>query len=124
MNTRHAPLAVIIEDEPNLSQIYALAVEAAEFSAKTFLNGEEALNALKTLQPSIIVLDLHLPGVSGDEILKYIRSDKRLANTKVILITADSGMASVLDPETDLTLLKPVSYHQLRDLVKRLREAF
>jgi DNA-binding response OmpR family regulator len=117
-----APLAVVIEDEPNLSQIYCRAVEAAEFTAKAFLDGGEALNALKTLVPAIVVLDLHLPGASGDEILNYIRSDHRLAKTKVILITADSGMAAVLDPDTDLTLLKPVSYHQLRDLAKRLRE--
>jgi DNA-binding response OmpR family regulator len=115
-------LAVIVEDEPNLSQIYIRAMEAAGFSPKAFLDGAEALNALKTLKPAAVVLDLHLPGVMGDEILRYIRSDERLAETKVIMITADSHMAAMLDVDTDLTLLKPVSYFQLRDLAKRMRE--
>jgi DNA-binding response OmpR family regulator len=118
---RKTPLAVVIEDEPNLSQIYSSAVEAAGYAAKAFLDGEQGLNALKELEPAIVVLDLHLPGVGGNKILEYIRSDKRLENTKVILITADTGMANMLDPDTDLTLLKPVSFHQLRDMAIRLR---
>jgi DNA-binding response OmpR family regulator len=116
-------LAVIVEDEPNLSQIYVRALEAAGFTSRAYLDGTEALNALKTLKPAAVVLDLHLPGVMGDEILKYIRSDERLADTKVIMITADPHMAAMLDATTDLTLLKPVSYFQLRDLAKRLRES-
>jgi two-component system alkaline phosphatase synthesis response regulator PhoP len=119
---RTSPLAVVIEDEPNLSQIYSSAVQAAGFYASAFLDGEQGLNALKTLVPAIVVLDLHLPGVGGNKILEYIRSDKRLENTKVILITADTGMANMLDPDTDLTLLKPVSFHQLRDMAIRLRD--
>ncbi len=115
-------LAVVIEDEPNLSQIYSSAVEAAGFAARAFLDGEQGLNALKTLEPAIVVLDLHLPGVGGNKILEYIRADERLAGTKVILITADTGMANVLDAATDLTLLKPVSFHQLRDMAARLRD--
>lgn len=118
---RETPLAVVIEDEPNLSQIYSHAVEAAGYAAQAFLDGEAGLNALKTLEPAIVVLDLHLPGVAGNQILEYIRSDKRLADTKVILITADTGMANMLDADTDLTLLKPVSFHQLRDMALRLR---
>jgi two-component system phosphate regulon response regulator PhoB len=116
-------LALIIEDEPGLSEIYVHAMEAAGFTPQAFLDGAEALNALKTLKPVVIVLDLHLPGVMGDEILKYVRSEERLAQTKVIVISADSQMAGMLDATTDLTLLKPVSYFQLRDLAIRLRDS-
>jgi CheY-like chemotaxis protein len=125
MNTSDAdmPLALIIEDEPNLSQIYSRALEAAQYRTMAFMNGEEGLNALKTLVPSVVVLDLHLPEVDGDQILGYIRSDPRLARTKVILTTADTIMANMLDADSDLTLLKPVSYHQLRDLAASLRRA-
>jgi CheY-like chemotaxis protein len=118
-----APLAVIIEDEPNLSQIYSRALEAAEYRTQAFLNGEEALAALKSLEPAVVVLDLHLPEVGGEQILSYIRSDPRLVRTKVILTTADTIMANMLDADSDLTLLKPVSYHQLRDLAASLRRA-
>jgi len=121
MSGSTTPLALIIEDDPNLSNIYADAVKAAAYATRSILHGEEALNALKSVEPAIVVLDLHLPGASGEVILGYIRSQPRLVNTKVILVTADSVMASMLYPNSDLTLLKPVSYHQLRDLAARLR---
>jgi DNA-binding response OmpR family regulator len=115
------PLAFVVEDEPNLSQIYTRALEAAEFRAQAYLDGGEALEALKTIEPAVVVLDLHLPEVGGDEILGFIRAQQRLVATKVILITADNIRADMLDVHSDLTLLKPVSYHQLRDLAASLR---
>jgi PAS domain S-box-containing protein len=118
--TSSLPLALVIEDDPNLSQIYCGAVEAAKYEAKAFLNGEEAFFALKSLEPAIVVLDLHLPGIAGEKILNYIRSERRLDNTRVITVTADSVMAAQLDQDSDLTLLKPVTYTQLRDLAMRL----
>jgi signal transduction histidine kinase/CheY-like chemotaxis protein len=118
--TSSLPLALVIEDDPNLSQIYCGAIEAANYEAKAFLNGEEAFYALKLLDPAIVVLDLHLPGIAGEQILNYIRSERRLDNTRVITVTADSVMATQLDQDSDLTLLKPVTYTQLRDLAMRL----
>ena len=64
---------------------------------------------------------MHLPNVSGDTILHHIRADERLANTRVMLATADAYMAENLRDKSDLVLLKPISFTQLRDLAKRLR---
>ena len=117
-----SPLALVIEDDPNLSEIYLRAVKSAGFLVEAFLDGKEALDALETRQPKVIILDLHLPNVGGNKILDYVRSEERLKDTKVVLVTADTVMASYLDADSDLTLLKPVSYQQLRDLAIRLRE--
>jgi CheY-like chemotaxis protein len=67
-----------------------------------------------------VVLDLHLPGVSGRKLLDVIRADGRLTKTRVILATADYRTAEELRDSADLVLLKPISFKQLRDLSARL----
>ena len=115
------PLAFIIEDEPSLATIFALAVDKAGYRTEIIREGRQALKQLAVSQPHIIILDLHLPYVSGKDLLQYIRSDSRLAKTQVIITTADALQAELLHKEADLVLLKPVSFQQLRDLATRLR---
>lgn len=117
------PLAFIIEDDDKLAAIFAQALQAAQYDSEIIQNGETAVFRLAETQPEIVILDLHLPRVSGKDILRKIRSDPRLEATRVILATADPIVAESLRDEADIVLIKPVSYGQLRDLAKRLRPA-
>jgi len=112
--------AMIIEDNEDLAIIFAEALQAAGFDTGIIQDGSTALTRLKSCVPHIIILDLHLPHVSGEEILKQIRTDERLAQTRVIIATADPRMADMLKDQADLVLLKPISFGQLRDLAGRL----
>lgn len=115
------PLALIIEDDQDLSNIFARALQAAEFKIEIVRDGQQALVRLAETQPVIVILDLHLPHISGDKILHHIRTDPRLAQTKVIITSADHILADSLKLEADLVLVKPISFIQLRDLAMRLR---
>ena len=115
--------ALIIEDEPDLVHIFARALELSGYKPETTGDGAEAMNLLAHMAPDIVVLDVHLPSVSGQEILKFIRADGRFQNTRVIIATADYQIAEELREEADLVLLKPISFKQLRDLSARLRAA-
>ncbi len=114
-------LALIIEDDRDLSTIFAQALQAAEFETEIAEDGQVATTRLNETVPSVVVLDLHLPHVSGRDILDQIRTDPRLQDTRVMLATADPAMAETLRTEADLILIKPISFGQLRDLAKRLR---
>jgi two-component system, cell cycle response regulator DivK len=114
------PLALIIEDDHKLAIIFAQALRMAEFEPEIIQDGNTALARLAVTLPAVVVLDLHLPYVSGLEILQQIRADERLNQTQVILATADALMADTLRQEADLVLLKPISFSQLRDLASRL----
>ncbi len=118
------PLALIVEDDPKLCQIFSLTLQA-DFSIEVCQDGREALARLGSADPAaivpdLVVLDLHLPGASGEEILHSIRADARLANTRVILSTANHLDAELLADQADVVLLKPVSPIQLRELALRL----
>jgi len=112
--------AMIIEDNEDLAIIFAEALQAAGLQTDIVQDGETAIEQLRDSIPGIIILDLHLPYVSGEEILTQIRSDDRFAKTKVIIATADPRMADMLKDRADLVLLKPISFGQLRDLAARL----
>jgi len=113
------PLVLIIEDDPQLSQIFTVALET-QFSIEAIIDGNTALGRLEEVVPDIVVLDLHLPGSSGADVLAKIRGDERLAKVKVILATADARQADLLTNEADIVLLKPVSPVQLRAMATRL----
>ena len=113
-------LALIIEDDEYLAEIFSITLQEAEFEIEIISDGQAALSRLATTIPALVVLDLHLPYVSGEDILRQIRTDERLAKTRVMLATADAIMADNLRDDADLVLLKPISTNQLRDLARRL----
>lgn len=113
-------LALVIEDNLELGRIFAEAVREAGFTTEVIRTGDKAMRRLAAVVPKLVILDLHLPGVTGAEILSHIRSDPRLQQTRVILATAEAREAEELDDRADLVLLKPVGYQQLRDLADRV----
>jgi len=115
------PLALIIEDDPRLAGIFTYVLQAAGFEAEMIRDGQTAKDRLGDTTPALVVLDLQLPHVSSEALLRQIRTDERLARTRVMLATADALMAESLRMEADLVLLKPISFSQLRDLAAQLR---
>ena len=115
------PLALVIEDSEDVALVFHTAMEKAGFEAETIYDGTLAQTRLAEVVPDLVVLDLHLPGTSGEEILNYIRSDPRLEKLKVIVATADSNWAEKLASASTISLLKPISFTQLRQLAERLK---
>ena len=115
------PLAFVIEDDEAQADLFFEALQKAAFEVEIIRDGKAALARLAEAVPSIVVLDINLPFVSGVDILHNIRGDARLAMTRIIIASANPQIAIDLQEEADLVLIKPVSYFQLRDLAARLR---
>lgn len=113
------PFVLIVEDDPKLNEIINLTLQG-DFELETCADGNTAMELLATIIPQIVVLDLHIPGTPGREILAHLRSDKRFWRTRVILTTADNRLAETLHNDVDIVLLKPVSPNQLRELALRI----
>ena len=117
------PLALIIEDDPKLSELYDTVLKQSGYETEIIRRGDEALSRLATVSPVLILLDIHLPYVSGKEILQHIRADSRLAPVPVIVLTADLHIAKSLEEQANHVLIKSYGVSQLRNLIKRLRPA-
>lgn len=111
---------LIVEDDPAQAEIFVTAVKVSGLPVTHLNNGAQVLEYILEHAPRLIVLDLHLPDLNGDKLLQAIRQNAQTAAAKVILATADPRLAEALQEQADLTLLKPVSYLQLKDLTQRL----
>ncbi len=116
------PLAFVIEDDYDASEIYSTALEMIGYTVEVMHSGDEAIQRLTTDPPSMIVLDWHLPHMSGRDILARIREDKRLDDLLIFVASADSQAAESVRAEVDLVLQKPVTYSQLSDFAKRFSQ--
>ncbi len=120
MTTISSRSAIIVEDDAKQAEIFSQALKLAGFEVQIIADGAEALTALATEIPDLVLLDLHLPHVSGEKILEKIRTSSHLNDTKVIITTADAEKAFLLNDASDLVLIKPISFNQLRELAARL----
>lgn len=111
--------ALIIEDNYNLAHIYGESARMANYDIEIIQDGFTAANRLQEIIPNVVILDLHLPKVSGTDLLKLIRDDKRLSHTAVIIATADEYLADMLQPMADYVLLKPIFFDELRHTILR-----
>ncbi|MBU0944436.1 MAG: response regulator [Proteobacteria bacterium] len=84
---------LIVDDEPiNVKLIEEILEYENDFICKTASNGEEALSILDDYHPDIILLDIMMPGISGYEVCRKIKNDKRYKFAKVLMV---SGKAMV-----------------------------
>ena len=118
------PLAFIVDDHGDSAFIFSEAMRMAGFTIEIIQSGKDALVHLEEMSPDVVVLDLCLPGVAGTEILQRIRTDKRLANAHVIVVSADPILAGDTLKLADQVLIKPIGFIWLRDLAVKLADKF
>ena len=111
--------AFIIEDDKDLAEIFKQAI-SAKLDVEVISDGRTAKKRLDEEAPFLILLDMHLPHISGAELLARIKADDRFASTIIIITTADANMGEWHRDQVDFVMLKPISFVQLRDLVARL----
>jgi two-component system response regulator AtoC len=84
-----------VDDEPNMRRLLEISLRQAGYQALTASNGKEALEKLKTEQVDLVVSDLHMPGMSGLELLKNIRSDNEAI--PFIMVTAQGEISTAVE---------------------------
>src|SRR6185503_9085508 len=79
---------LVVEDEPDIAELLQYVLAQEGFKVEAAHDGRTALERARRLQPSLVVLDLMLPEMSGMEVLKGIRGSPETRGARVILLTA------------------------------------
>lgn len=114
---------LLVEDDPFLSSLLRTRLQNEGFSVVHAADGDQAIQALKTMKPSLILLDLILPKKSGFEVMEAMQSDPELNKSPIIII-------SNLGQDTDLARgkeLGAIEYFvkaktSIDDLIVKIRE--
>lgn len=111
---------LIVEDDKSLRIIYAAALKRIGAALIMAENGEEALTYLAEHAPHLIILDMRLPLVSGEEVLDYVYRAVHLVNTRVLILTAHEDYRFLPLRPGDHFLLKPVTNEVLVNLIMEM----
>ena len=77
----------IIEDDATISQMYRMKFEADGFDVRIANNGKIGIDLVKSFKPDIVLLDIQMPEMDGEETLRLIRSNESSKTTPVIILT-------------------------------------
>ena len=80
-------LIVMIEDDPLLSRMYSEKMRAAGYEVQVYNDGKKALAAIKKHQPTLVLSDIMLPGMSGLDVLKALKSDKKTKKIPYVFLS-------------------------------------
>ena len=107
---------LVVDDEPDIVALVAFHLAKAGFRVGTAATGADALAAAREERPSLIVLDLMLPGMSGFEVLEQLRADEATRDVAVLMLTArreEPDRIRGLSLGADDYLAKPFSPQEL-----------
>jgi CheY-like chemotaxis protein len=117
-----APLIVCADDDEDILSLVSLRLERAGFRVVQVVDGEAAVEAVRSHRPALAVLDVMMPKQTGYEVLAALRADPSLGDLKVILLSARVQEADIergLDAGADAYLAKPF---KAGDLVAKVQE--
>jgi CheY-like chemotaxis protein len=105
---------LVVEDHADLREMLAVLLESEGFDVQTARNGLEALKCLDEARPSVILLDLMMPVMTGDEFRERQLADPRYRDVPVICMTAaHDGRARAERIHCDAYFQKPVDFDRL-----------
>jgi DNA-binding response OmpR family regulator len=114
---------LIAEDEPSIVVSLEFLLRQAGYDVHVATRGDEALQALYTVRPDLVLLDLMLPLINGFDICQRLRADPQLGAIKVVVLTAKgraSEMQKGLALGADAYVTKPFGTRELMTTVRAL----
>ena len=114
-------LVLVVDDDDMIRRLLRTVLEADEIEVVEAHDGDAALAALADLKPTVIVLDVMMPGLDGVEVCRRIDHSK----AKVVMLTARDDPElerAATEAGADAFLTKPFSSIELLDLIERLLE--
>lgn len=116
------PLILIAEDCENLRRALVRGLRRSNYLVHGASDGVEALAALRTIEPDVLLLDLGLPRMHGFKLLHHLR-ETHTTDVPILVLTGDTNPASwehALRSGARRVLLKPTSTHEVQQAIEEL----
>ena len=113
---------LIVDDDEDLQTLYSLFLQGESFRILRAYNGKEALELVDKYKPDLIVLDMIMPVMDGEEFFVKLRTEKKIKDTPVIIASVNEKIPARLFDLGNIytTLKKPFT---IETLVSKIQEA-
>ena len=121
MNIKQKKDVLVVDDSPFVLEMVSRIVQQLGHVASRATDGEKALQIAEHREPDVIILDVNMPKMDGITVLKKLRSDKRFAETPIIMLTSVGDQEVVrrsIQAQATAYLLKD----DPKQILKRLKE--
>jgi signal transduction histidine kinase/CheY-like chemotaxis protein len=107
------PVVLVIEDDPTARDLTVRALTRLAFNVRSATNAAEGLAMIETSPPDLVILDIHLPDMSGWDVLARIKTGDATSDLPVLVVTIDDDRARALDLGACDHMQKPVDRDRL-----------
>jgi CheY-like chemotaxis protein len=119
---REATLLYIEDNLANLSLVETILLSRPGWRTVPALQGQLGVELAREHLPDLVLLDLHLPDIPGDEVLRRLRADRRTAHIPVVVVSADATAGSLerlRHAGADAYLTKPLDVDEFLAVIER-----
>jgi CheY-like chemotaxis protein len=115
--------ALVVDDNRDTADGIVKMLSLIGFTARPVYSPRLAIETMSRGLPSLLVLDIHMQGVDGGEVIRFIRRDPMLASVPILAVSSDTQdaiVAGVLAAGANAFLAKPVEFDALEETVNRI----
>lgn len=112
---------LVVDDSVDTAKMMKVLLKREGYEVRTAYDGAEALQAAGEFAPAIVLLDLTLPGITGQEVALELRKLKATANALIIAVSGYGHQG--VPPGFDHLLIKPLDHDALKSLLSAYAEA-
>ena len=114
-------LVLVVEDDDNIATALEFVVGREGHRFARIADGLNAVEAIRTMRPRVVLLDVMLPGRSGYEICREVREDAMLGSVRIVIMTAQGSatqQARSMSLGANAFLPKPFELGKLREIIR------
>jgi DNA-binding response OmpR family regulator len=92
------PLILVIEDDQAIQELLSLILQGEGYEVISARDGLEGLVKLELQHPSLVIIDLMMPNISGDRVIEEVRNDPRLKSVPMLIVSGRHDVHDIFDP--------------------------
>jgi CheY-like chemotaxis protein len=115
--------ALVVDDNRETADGIVKMLSLLGFQSRPVYSPRLAIEGMARGLPHLLVLDVHMQGVDGGEVIRFIRRDPRLAAVPILAVSSDTQdaiVAGILSAGADAFLAKPVEFDELEKTVEKI----
>jgi DNA-binding response OmpR family regulator len=112
-------IILVVEDDPRVCELLQDVLTDEGYTVIAATNGEEALATMATVRPNLITLDLDLPGISGELVLKELRQRNDTHEVPIVIISAKHSIPAEVRKLAQAVVPKPFDIDALITIIRK-----